>query len=390
VTAWFPGNNDYAASTSAPLEFWVNQQSTTLILDAPATAVAAGEPLDVTATLTDQSASELPLSEQAILFAIFSGDSFSCPATDGLAGGAGAAAYKTVITGLKGEAKVGNVDLASGAYTVCAYFRENPSYAGSSASGAVIINSAPVAVDDSYIINIDEGNLVVPAPGVLENDSDSDGDLLTASLQTGPTAGELASDALNADGSFTYSPPAIITTDSDSFTYQVCDPIGACDTATVTISFNHPPVCDNVEVRTTRGDYPTLWPTNKRETDIYLFGATDEEDDQAGIPLQYFFVEILQDEEIGDTEDAAISNGCSEAWVRSERDGQGDGRVYQIGYMVYDSAGASCLIPVESEYPYQTVDIATLPHDQGGDSVAIKGDILYSSGSAATCSANLP
>ena len=43
------------------------------------------------------------------------------------------------------------------------------------------------------------------APGVLANDTDPDGDPLTAVLVTGPSHGTLT---LNANGSFTYTPAA--------------------------------------------------------------------------------------------------------------------------------------------------------------------------------------
>ena len=65
-------------------------------------------------------------------------------------------------------------------------------------------NSAPVAADDSY--TTDQGTtLTVAAPGVLANDTDADGDALTASLVSGPAHGQLT---LNANGSFGYVPAA--------------------------------------------------------------------------------------------------------------------------------------------------------------------------------------
>ena len=45
--------------------------------------------------------------------------------------------------------------------------------------------------------------LTVPAPGILANDSDADGDSLTAVLAAGPTQGTLS---LSANGGFTYVP----------------------------------------------------------------------------------------------------------------------------------------------------------------------------------------
>ena len=49
-----------------------------------------------------------------------------------------------------------------------------------------IDNDAPVAVNDTYTTTEDTA-LTIPAPGVLANDTDPDGDPLTAALVTGPT-----------------------------------------------------------------------------------------------------------------------------------------------------------------------------------------------------------
>ena len=49
----------------------------------------------------------------------------------------------------------------------------------------VVANRAPVAAPDSYLTNEDTP-LNTPARGVLANDSDLDGDLLTAAVATGP------------------------------------------------------------------------------------------------------------------------------------------------------------------------------------------------------------
>ena len=75
-----------------------------------------------------------------------------------------------------------------------------------------------MAVDDTYTPTEDTP-LTVAAAGVLANDTDADGDTLTAVLVTGPTHGTLT---LNADGSFTYTPAANYN-GTDSFTYQAND-----------------------------------------------------------------------------------------------------------------------------------------------------------------------
>jgi hypothetical protein len=68
----------------------------------------------------------------------------------------------------------------------------------------VVVNAPPVALEDSH--TLDEDTILnIPAPGVLANDTDVDGDILTAALVTGPANGLLA---LGPDGSFTYTPNA--------------------------------------------------------------------------------------------------------------------------------------------------------------------------------------
>ena len=92
-------------------------------------------------------------------------------------------------------------------------------------------NVPPVAVDDSYTTAQDTP-LSVPAAGVLANDSDTDGDPLTAVLVPNGTAGSVT---LNADGSFTYTPAPGFTGD-DHFTYQASDGTALSNLATVNIT----------------------------------------------------------------------------------------------------------------------------------------------------------
>ncbi|MEZ6134573.1 MAG: Ig-like domain-containing protein [Pirellulaceae bacterium] len=63
-------------------------------------------------------------------------------------------------------------------------------------------NQAPTAENDMYTIS-EDGVLNVSAPGVLINDSDPDGDPLSAQLVSGTSNGRLD---FNADGSFIYTP----------------------------------------------------------------------------------------------------------------------------------------------------------------------------------------
>ena len=96
---------------------------------------------------------------------------------------------------------------------------------------STVTNDAPVAAGDAFSTAEDTA-LAVPAPGVLGNDSDPDGDPLTAVLVTGPSHGSLT---LNANGSFSYTPAADYA-GSDSFSYRASDGTMTSNVATVAIS----------------------------------------------------------------------------------------------------------------------------------------------------------
>ena len=98
-------------------------------------------------------------------------------------------------------------------------------------------NDAPVAAGDAYSVT-EDGTLDVPAPGVLDNDTDAEGDSLTAALVAGPAHGTVT---FNADGSFTYTPTTNYN-GSDSFTYKAND--DSLDSNVATVSLTVTPVND--------------------------------------------------------------------------------------------------------------------------------------------------
>ena len=67
----------------------------------------------------------------------------------------------------------------------------------------VVVNVAPVSQNDSYTLNKNAKLTVDAARGVLANDSDANGDALSAVLVSKPANGTLN---LRADGSFDYTP----------------------------------------------------------------------------------------------------------------------------------------------------------------------------------------
>lgn len=92
-------------------------------------------------------------------------------------------------------------------------------------------NAAPVGVSDTYTATAGQ-TLTIAAGGVLANDTDANGDALTAQIVAGPTNGTLT---LAANGSFTYTPTTGFT-GTDSFQYRPFD--GALAGAATTVTLN--------------------------------------------------------------------------------------------------------------------------------------------------------
>jgi VCBS repeat-containing protein len=103
------------------------------------------------------------------------------------------------------------------------------------------VNDAPMAVGEIYSTDEDIALTVLVADGVLANDTDVDGDTLSAVLVNDVVNGALA---LAGDGSFIYT-PAENFFGLDSFTYKASD--GTLESWTVTVTIVIDPVNDYVE-----------------------------------------------------------------------------------------------------------------------------------------------
>ncbi len=93
------------------------------------------------------------------------------------------------------------------------------------------VDDSPVAVADSFVARWNT-QLVEGGSGVLSNDSDIDS-VMTAVLDSPPAVGVLV---LNADGSFTYSPPGDPAGGVVTFTYHATDGNSNSAVTTVTIT----------------------------------------------------------------------------------------------------------------------------------------------------------
>jgi hypothetical protein len=97
------------------------------------------------------------------------------------------------------------------------------------------LTTRPLPRDDRYELPIGEESIVSTAHGVLANDSDPDGQALTALLMSNPANGTLT---WNADGSFRFMPAAGFQ-GTVTFTYSATDGVTQSATATVTLNIQN-------------------------------------------------------------------------------------------------------------------------------------------------------
>jgi len=131
------------------------------------------------------------------------------------------------------------------------------------------------------------------------------------------------------------------------------------------VSENLPPVCGFAVA-----SIGELWPPNHKMVPVTIAGVTDPDGD----PLAIAVTAIAQDEPLDATGDGStcpdgIGVGIATASLRSERSGNGDGRVYHVAFQAVDVCGAPCLGSV-------TVCVR---HDRGKNGTCADGGPLYDS-----------
>ncbi|MBW4583446.1 MAG: tandem-95 repeat protein, partial [Tildeniella nuda ZEHNDER 1965/U140] len=120
----------------------------------------------------------------------------------------------------------------------------------------VLGNTAPTANADTYTVAAGVPLTIDQLSGVLRNDSDTEGDTLTANLVTSSN-GSLT---FNSNGTFTYAPNAGVTIGTDTFVYQVNDGFVNSAPATVTLSIgaNAAPIAQNDTYTASAGNTLTV------------------------------------------------------------------------------------------------------------------------------------
>jgi hypothetical protein len=247
---------------------------------------------------------------------------------------------------------------------------EIQAYIGNLASNIVKMewlpkNRPPVAVDDNFTTNED-----TPLAGsVVGNDSDPDGDTLTASLVSTTSNGLLV---FNADGSFLYT-PNLNWFGTDTFTYKLND--GKVDSNVATVTIQVASVNDDPSCAAAAPSISSIWPPNHRLVDVDVLGVVDPVE---GTVVTISITSIFQDEPtntVGDGNTAidGFGLGTTTAQVRAERSGSpkvpGNGRVYHISFTGKDADGGTCTGVVK----------VGVPHDQGQRSIPVDDGPLFKS-----------
>jgi hypothetical protein len=118
---------------------------------------------------------------------------------------------------------------------------------------------------------------------------------------------------------------------------------------------NTAPDCSGVQPSLNR-----LWAPNHKFRPVSLAGATDPDGDA----LSYEIRSVTQDEPVLRGPDAKRGERSDQVWLRAERRGKGDGRVYRIEYLAWDDHGNACDGTAKVVVPHDRAHPAAL--DSGG------------------------
>jgi WD40 repeat protein len=209
--------NDGAASTDATASLTVHADSSSPTANAANYSVQHDQTLTVTAA-------------QGVLS--YASDSDDDPLSASLVSGSGPS-HGTVTVNPDGSFTY----VPNAGYTGSDSFQYTAGDGNSNSSPATVTISVtdtgtPTANADSYSVERNNAFSANASTGVLANDSDSDGDSLSAVLASEPSDGQLT---FNSDGSFDYTPNSNFT-GTDSFTYEATDGVSTSAPATVTLT----------------------------------------------------------------------------------------------------------------------------------------------------------
>jgi hypothetical protein len=175
---------------------------------------------------------------------------------------------------------------------------------------------------------------------------------------------------IQPDGSFSASFATGSLTPSNSplgITYSYGGDINfgpVSGTGTVTIVDGAPPTI------TLSGNTISLWSPNKKYQTVNIADLVSSASDSCDLSVNLNSVvisKVTSDEGTSSSADIIIAANCKSVQLRSDRNGNGDGRVYTITLRVRDSWGNATT---------KTTKV-TVPHDQGNGSVAVDSGVAY-------------
>jgi hypothetical protein len=86
-----------------------------------------------------------------------------------------------------------------------------------------------------------------------------------------------------------------------------------------------------------------LWPINHKFVPVSILGVTDPEGDAVTLTVTSVFQdEPVNGDDDGNTAPDAEGIGTDTAWLRAERDGEGDGRAYHVYFTADDGNMNTC------------------------------------------------
>jgi hypothetical protein len=225
------------------------------------------------------------------------------------------------------------------------YVTEETKNAGSLASPPTVTRyylSTSRPVDPSQAVVVGQRQVPPLAPGEV---SAVEG--LTFTVPASLPAGRYYLDACaDADGQV---PETNENNNCASSSFQLMVPLAPA---------NQPPVCTLAQASPA-----LLWPPNHKLAAVSIVGVSDPDGD----PVSLTITAITQDEPTnglgdGDTCPDGFGVGQSQAQVRAERSGLGNGRVYRIAFTASDGKGGSCTGSVTVGVPHDRKDT---PIDDG-------------------------
>jgi hypothetical protein len=105
------------------------------------------------------------------------------------------------------------------------------------------------------------------------------------------------------------------------------------------VSGNRPP-----DVSDAHPSIEYLWPPNHKFVNVNILGVTDPDGDEVTITV----LSITSDEPTAKNAPDAYGVGADSAWLRAERLGSGNGRVYVITFVASDGKGGETISSVKA------------------------------------------